>query len=168
MVDEEVAYVSPSTVYRILREGKLVCPWRRRAERIRTEAEKATRPDERWATDLTHIPLGDRIYCVINFVDEYPRYLVHQGVLLGIDGLSVSLAAQAAVETLGNGANGRPLAVPEIRSDNGSGYISKEFRVVLKENGLEHRRIQPHSLEENGLMERANRTMRDGPEEREF
>lgn len=168
MVDEDVAYVSPSTVYRILRDVKLVCPWRRRTKRIRPEAEKATRPDQRWATDLMHIPLGDRVYYVINFMDEYSRYLVHQAVLLGMDGLSVSLAAQAAIEILGKDAHGRPLAIPEIRSDNGSGYISKEFRLVLKENGLEHRRIQPHCPEENGLMERANRTMRESLEEGEF
>ena len=30
----------------------------------------------------------------------------------------------------------RPGDPPEIRSDNGSGYISQEFRLVLKENGL--------------------------------
>ena len=27
MVDENVAFLSPSTVYRILKEAKLVCPW---------------------------------------------------------------------------------------------------------------------------------------------
>jgi putative transposase len=168
MVDEDVAYVSPSTVYRILREAKLVCPWRRRAKRVRTEAEKATRPDQRWATDVMHVPLGDRVYYVINFMDEYSRYLVHQEVLLGMDGLSVSLAAQGAIETLPKDRRGRPLMSPEIRSDNGSGYISKEFRLVLKENGLEHRRIQPHCPEENGLIERANRTVRESLEEGEF
>jgi putative transposase len=153
MVDEDVAFVSPSTVYRILREAKLICPWRRRTKRIRTEAEKATRPDQRWATDLMHVPLGNRVYYVINFMDEYSRYLLHQEVVLGMDGLTVSLAAQAAIETLPKDQRGRPLMTPEIRSDNGSGYISKEFRLVLKENGLEHRRIQPHCPEENGLME---------------
>jgi putative transposase len=168
MVDEDVAFVSPSTVYRILREAKLVCPWRRRTKRIRTEAEKATRPDQRWATDLMHVPLGNRVYYVINFMDEYSRYLVHQEVVLGMDGLTVSLAAQAAIETLPKDQRGRPLMTPEIRSDNGSGYISKEFRLVLKENGLEHRRIQPHCPEENGLIERANRTMRESLEEGEF
>ena len=35
MIDEEVAYLSPSTVYRILRESNLVCPWRRRSKRGR-------------------------------------------------------------------------------------------------------------------------------------
>ena len=50
---------------------------------------------------------------------------------------------------------------PVIRSDNGSGYISKEFQVVLKENGLGHQRIKPHCPEENGMIERANRTLRE-------
>ena len=41
MIDEDVAYLSPSTVYRILRESNLVCPWRRRSKRRREEIEKA-------------------------------------------------------------------------------------------------------------------------------
>jgi putative transposase len=45
LVDEDVAYVSPSTVYRILREAELVCPWRRRTKRKRAQEDKATRPD---------------------------------------------------------------------------------------------------------------------------
>jgi hypothetical protein len=47
LVDEDVAYLSPSTVYRILREGDLVCPWRRRSKRRREELEKARRPSRR-------------------------------------------------------------------------------------------------------------------------
>ena len=35
MVDEDVACLSPSTVYRILKEANLVCPWRRRRKRRR-------------------------------------------------------------------------------------------------------------------------------------
>ena len=39
MVDEDVACLSPSTVYRILKEAKLVCPWRRRKKRNRAAEE---------------------------------------------------------------------------------------------------------------------------------
>ena len=55
-----------------------------------------------------------------------------------------------------------------IQSDNGSGYIAKEFRVVLSENGLGHHRIKPHCPEENGTMERLYRTVRDHLEEVEL
>jgi hypothetical protein len=39
-----------------------------------------------------HVPLGDWGYYLINFMDEYSRYLAHQDVVLGMDGLSVSEA----------------------------------------------------------------------------
>jgi transposase InsO family protein len=114
-----------------------------------------------------HIPLGDRAYYVISFLDDYSRYIVHQEVRMNMNGLSSSLAAQRAIETLRKAPDGRPLVTPEIRSDNGSGYISTGFRAVLTENGLSHRRIQPHCPEENGLMERSNRTFREGLEDEE-
>jgi putative transposase len=161
MVDEDVACLSASTVYRILKEADLVCPWKRRRKRRRAEAERATRPDQRWSTDLMHLQVGAGVYYFISFMDEYSRYIVHWELLPGMDGVSVSLAAQGAIDTLPKGADGRPLVQPEIRSDNGSGFISQEFRVVLGENGLGHHRIKPHCPEENGLQERAQRTLRE-------
>ena len=50
MVDEDVVCLSPSTVYRILKAQNLVLPWRRREKRNRADDEKATKPDQRWAT----------------------------------------------------------------------------------------------------------------------
>ena len=162
MVDEDVAFLSPSTVYRVLKGANLVCPWRRRAKRAKASEEKATRPDQRWSTDLMHVQVGAKVYYFVAFLDDYSRYIVHHELLLGMDGLTVSLAAQKAIETLPRGQDGKPTATPEIRSDNGGCYVSKEFRVVLQENGLGHHRIRPHCPEENGLMERANRTLREG------
>jgi transposase InsO family protein len=161
MVDEEVAFLSPSTVYRILKEANLVCPWRRRSKRRREEDEKATRPNQIWATDLMYVQVGDGTYFFVSFIDEYSRYVVHHELVLGMDGVMVSLAAQKAIDTLAKGADGLPEDKPVIRSDNGSGYMSQEFRVVLKENGLAHHRIKPHCPEENGLIERSNRTIRE-------
>ena len=161
MVDDGVVYLSPSTVYRILKTANLVCPWRRRTKRRREDAEKATRPDERWSTDIMEIQVGAGIYYVVSFMDEYSRYLVHYEITTGTDGFTTSAAAQAAIDTLPKGADGRPEAKPEIRSDNGSGYISKEFKMVLTENGLGHHRIRPHCPEENGLIERVHRTFRE-------
>ena len=168
MVDEDVVYVSSSTVYRILREAKLVCPWSRRTKRRREEGEKAGRPNQIWATDLKYVWVGDRQYFLVSFLDEYSRYIVHHELLWGMDGDSVSVAAQAALETLPKDAEGRLLVKPEIRSDNGSCYISREFGGLLDEHGLTHRRIRPHCPEENGVMERANRTLGEALEGEEL
>ena len=109
MVDEDVAYLSPSTVYRILKDANLVCPWRRRAKRKKAKEEKATRPDQRWTTDLMHVQVGNGVYYFVAFLDEYSRYIVHHELLLGMDGLTVSLAAQKAIETLPKGPDGKPV-----------------------------------------------------------
>jgi len=159
MVDDDVAYLSPSTVYRILKGENLVCPWRRRTKRRREEDEKAKRPNEVWATDLKYVAIGERNYYLVCFLDEYSRYIVHHELLRGMDGVSVSIAAQAALETLPTDEEGKLKEKPAIRSDNGSCYISREFGGVLDEHGLNHRRITPHCPEENGTIERANRTI---------
>jgi putative transposase len=168
MVDEDVACLSPSTVYRILKEANLVCPWRRRAKRSRGAEEKPTRPNERWVTDLMQVRVGEGTYFVVSFMDEYSRYIVHHEVLLGMDGIGLGLAAQKAIETLPKGADRLPVDRPVIQSDNGSGYISREYLQVLKEHGLGHHRITPHCPEENGVIERSFRTLREALEGEEL
>jgi putative transposase len=168
MVDEDVASLSPSTVYRLRKEANLVCPWRRRKQRRRSADAKATPPNQRWVTDLMQLQVGDGVYYFISFMDEYARYRVHHAVLTGMDGISVSRAALAAVETLPKGADRLPVEKPAIRSDHGSGYSAREFLQVLREQGLGHQRITPHCPEENGVIERSFRTLRDALEGEEL
>ena len=168
MIDEEVAYLSPSTVYRILRESNLVCPWRRRSKRRREELEKAQRPNERWGTDLMYVRFGAGQYYLVTFLDEYSRYLVHWELLTDMRGASVSLAAEGALRKERHSWEGKEFRPPEIRSDNGSCYLSREFKQVLEEQGLTHQLIKPHCPEENGLVERSNRTLREALEETQF
>jgi len=170
MVDEEVACLSPSTVYRILKGENLVCPWRRRTKRTREDEEKARRADEIWATDLMHVVIGGRTYYLVNFLDEYSRVIVHHALVSSMDGVTVSIEAQGAIEKLLRERGGEiPAAeMPRLRSDNGSCYISREFRGVLDEHGLHHNRIKPHCPEENGVVERSNRTLREALEGEEL
>lgn len=156
MVDEDVAYLSPSTVYRILRDKGLLRGWdRRKEQRERREAERASRPDERWQTDICYIGGKDRKYYLVIFVDEYSRYLVHAEVMLSMAGDTVSLSAQEAIDKLDSDVR------PDIQSDNGSAYVSRDFKVVLSQNGIGHHRIHPHCPEENGIAERVHRTVKE-------
>jgi transposase InsO family protein len=170
MVDEEVAYLSPSTVYRILKGENLVCPWRRRTKRTREEEEKARCADEIWATDLMYVVIGGRTYYLVNFLDEYSRMIVHHALVPSMDGMTVSIEAQQAIEKLLRERRGEipTKGMPRLRSDNGSCYISREFRGVLDEHGLHHNRIKPHCPEENGVVERSNRTLREALEREEL
>ena len=164
MIDEDVTYLSASTVYRILRENELMQRQRGRTKRYREEKEKASAPDEIWATDLMYVTVGGQQYYLVTFIDKYSRYLVHWELLSSMDGHSISVAAQRAIETLPSGEDGKPAVKPMIRSDNGSGYISGEFVGLLSHHELTHRRIRPHCPEENGVQERFNRTLREAME----
>ncbi len=164
MIDADVAYLSSSTVYRILQSENLMCVRPGRKKRYRQEIEKASRPDEIWATDLMYLTIGEGQYYLLNFIDEYSRYLVHWELLTSMDGHSISLAAQRALETLDRNREGKITTKPIIRSDNGSGYISREFTSLLAYHELTHHRIKPYCPEENGVMERCNRTLREAIE----
>jgi putative transposase len=149
----------------------LVCPWwRRRTKRKREDEEKVKRPDEIWATDLMYVVVVGRTYYLVNFLDEYSRFIVHHALVPRMEGMTVSVEAQAAIEKLLREKGGELPAggMPRLRSDNGSCYISREFRGVLDEHGLHHNRIKPHCPEENGVMERSNRTLREALESEEL
>ena len=165
MIDDDVAFLSASTVYRILLEKDLMNRHRGRRKRYREDIEKPTAPDEVWGTDLVYIKVDDIQYYLVVFIDEYARYVVHWELLTNMEGRTISIAAERAIETLPKNAKGELDAKPIIRSDNGSGYISGDFVGLLVHHGLTHQRIKPHCPEENGITERFNRTLREGIEE---
>ncbi|CAI7779005.1 unnamed protein product [Closterium sp. NIES-54] len=49
--------------------------------------------------------------------------------------------------------------VKAIRTDRGGEFLSKEFSLWLKKNGIRHSLTMPYSPATNGIAERANRTI---------
>lgn len=154
MLDEGACGVSSSTVYRVLQEANLVCRWKPKIKAKGSgKPEPPTRPDERWQTDIRYTKVRSKNYYLLSFIDVYSRYVVYHELLAGMDGLSVSIAAAAAIETL------PPEVRPTIQSDHGSGFIAKEFAGTLAEAGVGHSLIRPHTPTDNGIIERYHRTI---------
>jgi transposase InsO family protein len=156
LIDEDMAYLSPSAVYRILKKHNLITPWNRKTWES-TRPEHAKTPDERWQTDIMYVRIDGRFFYLIIFIDEYSRYIVHHALLTTMDADSVSLEAQTAIDKLRRDS----LGLPVIQSDNGSSFIAIEFKSVLRQNNLTQKLIRPHTPEQNGIVERANKTMRE-------
>jgi putative transposase len=97
----------------------------------------------------------------MNFKDEHSRFLVHHELLTSIDWNSLGLTSQSAINKLPRGEDGLPLAKLQICRNNGRGYISREFREVVAGNQMMHVRIRPHCPQQNGLVERCHRTLRE-------
>ncbi|MCL4448038.1 MAG: integrase core domain-containing protein [Thermoplasmatales archaeon] len=156
MIDHDIAYLSPSEVYKILKKFDLITPWKRPIWES-SKPERAKSPDERWQVDIMYVKIKDRFFYLIIFIDEYSRYITHHSLMTSMDSDSVSIEAQKAIENLRRDS----LAIPIIQSDNGSAFISLDFKIVLNNNGLTHKKIHPHTPKQNGIVERANKTMRE-------
>ena len=140
LIDEDIAYLSPSAVHRILKRHNLITPWKHPVWES-TRPEHAKSPDEKWQTDIMYVKIRGRFFYLIIFIDEYSRYIVHHNLLTTIDADSVSLEAQAAIDKLRKNS----IAEPVIQSDNGSSFIAMEFRIVLRENHLTQNIIRAHT-----------------------
>jgi transposase InsO family protein len=99
---------------------------------------------------------------LLTFLDVYSRYAVHHELLRNMDGLSVSTAAAAALETLPEDRK------PVIQSDHGSAFVARDFAETLSQTGVGHTLIRPHTPTDNGTIERYHRTIGEQLEEYEL
>ena len=155
MVDEDVAYVSPSTVYRILSEAGMIEYWNRSKRGTGQLPARPGKPNQLWQTDLRYVKVAGRTYYLLVTIDVCSRFVPYHELLRWMDGETVSLAALSALETVAEDVR-RGIT---IQSDNGSAFVSHDFARVLRENGVGHVRIHPNTPEQNGFVERVIRTI---------
>lgn len=152
MIDADVAYLSESSVYRILRDAELLARWRRHRS-AGTAPAKPTRPHERWHTDIMYLRIADSWYFLVTVLDAYSRYVVHWELLTTMTAADVRLVIQEALERTG--------ATPRIVTDNGVQFTAVEFKDLVRRFGLEHIRIRTYHPESNGVLERFHRSTRE-------
>ena len=155
MIDANIAFMSPSSTYRILRENSLL---RRRSVKIKPEKwnphASLSGPDEVWQTDLMIIAFAKRDYYLLSYFDVFSRFVVYDEICLAMTGDSIKEASLRAIKETGR--------TPKvIQSDNGSCYISSEYRSFITNSGIDHKRIHPHCPNENAEIERYHRTVRE-------
>ena len=157
MLDQGVVAVSPSTVFRVLREAGLSSRWTlpdgRKASR--QGFDQPRRPHEQWHTDIAYINLRGTHYFFISVLDGYSRSIVFWDLCLSMTTADVELVIQRALETLPKG-----LAKPRIISDNGPQYLSTEFLSYLRDQEVVHSRIRVGHPQSNGKIERFHKTLK--------
>ena len=122
----------------------------------------AERPDERWSTDMARVWCGerDRWATLTLVMDRCTREIL--GWRLSRRG-NAKAAEAALEEALINrfGALAR-LAEPLIlRSDNGLVFCSFRFSGTVRRYGNTQEFIQPHTPQQNGMVERLIRTIKE-------
>lgn len=157
MVDADVAYLSPASVYRVLNDADLLYRWKR-SHRTGEKPAVPTRPNQRWHTDIMYLRVADTWYFLVTLIDGYSRYVVHWELLTTMRAADVRLVIQHALEL-------RQLKDVEIVSDNGSQFTSADFKALVRQFELQHIRIRTYHPESNGTIERFHRSTREALED---
>jgi len=121
----------------------------------------ATAPDVRWATDLCRIWGGrDGWLTLALVIDCHTRQLL--GWHLARSGkASTAVAALEQALITRYGTLGRVPVPFLLRSDNGLVFTSRVYTQMVKSYGLRQEFITPHCPQQNGMVERVIRTIKE-------
>ncbi len=148
------APVNKKKIHRILKLNQWQCQRRPQGHRPRAQGwvSRASRPNERWAIDTTHLFCGRDGWCHLTaIIDCYDRAIV--GWRLARSGIA-DVAAAALEEALRS--RRIDLTTPDLvlRSDNGLVFGAKAFVRVARRYGLTQEYITPYTPQQNGMIER--------------
>jgi putative transposase len=129
--------------------------------RVRRKKSVASRSNERWALDATHIDCGDDGWGhLIAVIDCHDRTIV--GWEFALRGRANEAERALEMACLTRFGTLRPQgAVPMIRSDNGLIFQSRRFRDACRFYRLPQEFITPSTPEQNGLIERWFRSLKE-------
>jgi len=155
--------VNRKKVYRILKVKKWFVHQRQKTPRPRAQRLRsvASHSNERWAMDVTHVPCGrDGWAHLVAVIDCHDRELVGWEFALRGRAREAERAIEAVCITR-FGVVKIPDGGPTIRSDNGLIFQSKRFRAACRFYRLDQEFITPYTPEQNGLIERFFRTLKE-------
>jgi putative transposase len=159
--DAEGLYVSESTVFRILKREGLIKPAEIAGFKAGKEYHRKTRrPNELWATDCAHLKVVDwGWYYLVTVMDDYGRFILAWELKSDMAAGSLIDVVQHAVDFTGM----TDIPVDDrtvLLSDNGSGYLSRQFSEYLRLVAVRHIIASPYHPQTNGKIERYHRTIK--------
>ncbi|MCG2586915.1 DDE-type integrase/transposase/recombinase, partial [Massilia sp. TS11] len=129
--------------------------------RVQALPSVASAPNERWSTDMCRVWAGRDGWAVLALVID-----CHTRELLGWH-LSRSGKAKTAESALEQaliaryGTLGKVTAPFLLRSDNGLVFTSRSYTALVRSYGLRQEFITPHCPQQNGMVERVIRTLKE-------
>jgi len=153
MLDQDVAAVSPSSVYRVLREAGLLRRWAGKSSKKGQGFRQPSRPHQHWHTDISYLNIRGTFYYLCSILDGYSRTILHWDIRESMTETDVEIVLQGARERY-------PKARPRMITDNGPQFIAKDFKQFIRLAGMTHVRTSPNYPQSNGKQERWHRTLK--------
>jgi transposase InsO family protein len=153
MLDDDIAAVSPSTVYRILNKACLLRRWNQKKSSKGIGFSPPGKPHEHWHIDLSYLNICGTFYYLCSVLDGYSRSIVHWEIRESMTESDVEIVLQRALEK-------HPDEKPRIISDNGPQFIARDFKQFICLTGMTHVRTSPYYPQSNGKIERWHQSLK--------
>jgi transposase InsO family protein len=147
MIDQDIVFVSASSVYRVLKEVGLLQKWARKPSKKGNGFEQPLEAHQHWHIDISYINICGTFYYLCSILDGFSRYIVHWDIGEQMMEADVEIILQRARELF-------PGVHPRIISDNGPQFIARDFKEFIRIAGMTHVRTSPYYPQSNGKIER--------------
>jgi transposase InsO family protein len=154
LTDDDVAYASPSSVYRILKRHDLLILQEPKPSRKGHGFKQPKKPHQHWHVDFSYFKIGSVYFYFIAILDGYSRAILAWDLREKMEERDAEIVIQAAKEAY-------PNAKPRIISDQGSQFRSNDFKRFVSEIEATHVMTSPYYPQSNGKLERFHQTLKD-------
>jgi putative transposase len=149
--------VDRKTVQKIMQKFQIQCQEKKRQKYINGESNivvpnilnrnfKASRPNEKWVTDITYLPYGSTMLYLSTIIDLYNNEIVAYKIGTSQDIKLVLDTLRAAVELR------KPVGLL-LHSDQGSVYTSYAYQNMAKEKGITTSMSRKGNCHDNAVIE---------------
>jgi putative transposase len=153
MLDANVAAVSPSSVYRVLKAAGVLEKHNSKPSLKGTGFVQPLQPHEHWHVDVSYLNIAGTFYFLCSVLDGCSRFIVHWEIRETMKEGEVETILQRAREKF-------PGVTSRIISDNGPQFIAKDFKEFIRISGMTHVKTSPYYPQSNGKIERFHRTLK--------
>jgi len=154
MVDRNIAFVSCSSVYNIIKRYNLDKKWAEAIEMAKRGFDQPKAVHEQWHIDFSYIRIGGAFYYFLGILDGFSRKMLNWRLCENMAGINAEILVAQTKELYPEAKN------PRIISDNGSQFTSKDFEELLVLLEFDHTLTSANHPQSNGKLERFNRTLK--------
>ena len=137
MLDRNIVAVSPSSVYRVLKEAGVLRRWNRKPSKKGTGFVQPLRPHEHWHVDVSYINVCGTFYYLCSVLDGCSRYVVHWEIRESMTESAIEIILQRAREKFPGVA---PRIISDSEGDQGGSpnpqFIAKDFKEFIRICGM--------------------------------
>jgi putative transposase len=152
MLDADVVAVSPTSVYRVLKDAGLLGRTPKTSKKG-TGFQQPLQAHEHWHVDVSYLNISGTFYFLCSVLDGFSRSIVAWDIGETMKEWEIEIIVQRGREKF-------PGTTPRIISDNGPQFVAKEFKSFVRICGMTHVRTSPYYPQSNGKIERWHKSLK--------